>query len=148
MTSFEDALAFAAKAHKGQVDKSRTPRPYILHPMRVAMRVETAGDEAMQVGVLHDVIEDCGVVPADLREAGFSEDVIEAVVLLSRPPQGAPNRPTHAQYVQAIKDSGNRLAILVKFADLGDNMNRVDDLPPEQRSIRKRYDQGFRILAS
>jgi (p)ppGpp synthase/HD superfamily hydrolase len=146
MACFEDALAFAAKAHKGQLDKSK--RPYILHPMRVAMKVETAGDEAMQVAVLHDVIEDCGVTPQELRRLGFSDEVIEAVVLLSRPPQGAPNRPTYAQYVQAIKDSGNRLAILVKMADLGDNMSRIDDLPPEQRSIRKRYDQGFRILAS
>lgn len=146
--TFEDALAFAAKAHKGQLDKSRPPRPYILHPMRVAMKVEPAGDEAMQVAVLHDVIEDCGVTAADLRWACFSEDVIAAVVLLSRPPQGSPNRPTYAQYVQAIRDSGSRLAIIVKLADLGDNMNRIDELPPEQRSIRKRYEQGLKIITS
>lgn len=145
---FEDALAFAAKAHKGQLDKSQPPRPYILHPMRVAMKVEPAGDEAMQVAILHDVIEDCGVTKGDLRKAFFSEDVIAAVVLLSRPPAIAPNRPTYAQYVQRIKDSGNRLAIIVKLADLGDNMSRVDDLPPEQRSIRKRYEQGLKIITS
>ncbi|MBT9132763.1 MAG: hypothetical protein DDT33_01292 [Firmicutes bacterium] len=48
------AIAIAAKAHNGQVDKGENP--YILHPLRVMMNCES---EATKIcAVLHDVIED------------------------------------------------------------------------------------------
>jgi guanosine-3',5'-bis(diphosphate) 3'-pyrophosphohydrolase len=74
MATIEKALQIAAKAHEGQKDKSGLP--YILHPLRVMMRVE--GEEAQIVAVLQDVIEDTSVSAADLRQAGFSEQVVLA----------------------------------------------------------------------
>jgi hypothetical protein len=81
-----------------------------------------------------------------LEEEGFSKEVVEAVMLLSRPPEGTPNRPTHAEYVQAIRLSKNPIAISVKRADLVDNLMRINELPSEQQNLRKRYQQGMRIL--
>jgi hypothetical protein len=39
MPSLEDAIALAALAHHGQVDKAGVP--YILHPLRVMLRMAT-----------------------------------------------------------------------------------------------------------
>jgi hypothetical protein len=63
------AIAYATRAHAGQVDGAG--EPYILHPLRVMGAVDTIEDKV--VAVLHDVIEDCGGwaaftldLPADL----------------------------------------------------------------------------------
>jgi (p)ppGpp synthase/HD superfamily hydrolase len=76
MSTLEHAIAIAAKAHEGQVDKAGAP--YILHPLRMMMNVRTI-DERI-VAVLHDVVEDCpGWSFERLRSEGFSEVVITAL---------------------------------------------------------------------
>ncbi len=55
MSNLQKAISIAVEAHKGQTDKGGSP--YILHPLRVMMSLET--EEEMIVGVLHDVVEDC-----------------------------------------------------------------------------------------
>jgi (p)ppGpp synthase/HD superfamily hydrolase len=143
LNSIEAAVLFATAVHAGQKDKSG--KPYILHPLRVMLAV--APDETMmKAAVLHDVVEDCGVRFEDLRAAGFDEDVIAMVDLLTRPPKEAENRPTHREYVQRICDSGNRGAQIIKLSDSLDNLSRVMELPPEQRSIRDRYEKTISML--
>ena len=51
--TLEDAIAIAAVVHKGQVDKAGAP--YILHPLRLMMRMP--GPEAQIAAVLHDVLK-------------------------------------------------------------------------------------------
>jgi len=53
--NLEKAIKIAVEAHTGQVDKGGNP--YILHPLRVMLSLET--EEERIVGVLHDVVEDC-----------------------------------------------------------------------------------------
>lgn len=143
LNSIEAAILFATAVHAGQKDKSG--KPYILHSLRVMIAV--APDETMmKAAVLHDVVEDCEVRFEDLRTAGFDEGVIEMVDLLTRPPKGAENRPTHREYVKRICDSGNRGAQIIKLSDSLDNLGRVDELPPEQRSIWDRYRQTVLML--
>lgn len=54
MATLEQAIAFAAKQHAGQVDKANAP--YILHPLRVMLNVPNI--EHKIIAVLHDVLED------------------------------------------------------------------------------------------
>jgi hypothetical protein len=110
VATIEKALQIAAKAHEGQRDKEGLP--YILHPLRVMMTV--AGEEAQIVAVLHDVIEDTPVTAEDLRVAGFSEEIIAAVLCVTH----RKDRP-YADYVVGCK--GNAIARKVKLADLEDN---------------------------
>ncbi|MGL4465624.1 MAG: HD domain-containing protein [Planctomycetia bacterium] len=58
---FEQALAYAALMHNGQVRKN-TGIPYVAHVLAVAALVmEHGGDEDETIGaLLHDVVEDCG----------------------------------------------------------------------------------------
>lgn len=77
--TLNDAIAIAALAHKGQSDKAGDP--YILHPLRMMMRM--VDEDARIVAVLHDVVEDSSNEDKwdseRLRMTGFSEAVIEAV---------------------------------------------------------------------
>ena len=82
MSTLKRAIAIAAKAHKGQVDKAGAP--YVLHPLRMMLRLTTA--EERITAALHDVVEDCGVSLAELRADGFSESVIGAIDSVTRRP--------------------------------------------------------------
>jgi (p)ppGpp synthase/HD superfamily hydrolase len=110
MTTIEKALQIAARAHEGQKDKGG--QPYILHPLRAMMSVQ--GEEAQIVAVLHDVIEDTSFTADDLRQAGFSEKVVAAVLLVTHNKE-----EPYAEYV--IRCKGNDIARRVKLADLADN---------------------------
>jgi hypothetical protein len=67
MSDLTTAILVAANAHHGQVDKAK--QPYILHPLRVMLAVDS--DEERIAAVLHDVVEDTEVTLEDLRTKGF-----------------------------------------------------------------------------
>ena len=73
VATLERAIAIAAMAHEGQVDKAGMP--YVLHPLRMMLSVDTP--EARMAAVLHDVVEDTAVTLDQLRAEGFPETVIE-----------------------------------------------------------------------
>ncbi|MBF0613801.1 MAG: GTP pyrophosphokinase [Magnetococcales bacterium] len=112
MATLDQAIAVAAKAHLGQMDKAG--HPYILHPLRIMMRLES--DEERMVAVLHDVIEDTALTLAKLRQLGFSETVLEAL-----------DRLTHRlgeqyeDYIERVVE--HPLARRIKLMDLEDNMD-------------------------
>jgi GTP pyrophosphokinase len=68
-TRYAEAVRFAADAHARQFRKG-TSIPYIVHPLAVsALVVEFGGDEDQAIsGLLHDVVEDCGVSLLTLSE--------------------------------------------------------------------------------
>lgn len=76
----DKAIILAIKAHKGQVDKAGDD--YILHPIRVMAKLET--EEERIIGVLHDVVEDTDITFEQLKEEGFSPEVISALKCLTR----------------------------------------------------------------
>ncbi len=132
MAGLEDAILLAAQAHQGQRD--RNGQPYILHPLRVMMRVE--GETQRTAAVLHDVVEDTPHTLGELREMGFSEEVVHAVDCLT-------HREGEAYEAQVERAASDPIARVVKLADLEDNMDlrRLDeikerDLPRLQRYLR------------
>lgn len=120
------ALRIAERAHAGQYDKQG--KAYIGHPIRVAgyaaKRAKEIGldaDIAMIVGYLHDTIEDTDLTYEELSDAGVPEIALEAIELMTRPPAGSPDRPTYAEFIGLIIESGNLYAIVGKLADHDDN---------------------------
>jgi (p)ppGpp synthase/HD superfamily hydrolase len=126
------AIEIAVQAHKGQVDKAG--QPYILHPLRVMMNVHS--DNAKIVAVLHDVIEDSNLTLADLIIEEFSLDIVDALRLLTKR-----RYDKYFDYIHNIKDSKNNLAILVKLADLEDNMDmsRLKETTEQDEKRYKKY---------
>lgn len=135
------APRLATEAHTGQVDKAG--QPYINHPARVASRAARVGAEAEAVGWLHDVVEDTTVTLEELRTAGLPESVVTAVDALTRRDGEEPE-----QYYQRV--AGDRLAHVVKHADMADNTNptrlaRLDD--DTRNRLLAKYEHARTLLA-
>jgi hypothetical protein len=110
VSTLERAIAIAAKAHEGQVDKAGAP--YVLHPLRMMMRLTTT--EERIAAVLHDVVEDCGISLEALRSEGFSEAVIAAIHSVTR-------RTDEAYETFILRAASNSIGRRVKLVDLEDN---------------------------
>lgn len=68
MDLLEKAVAFAVRAHEGQVRK-KSGTPYILHPMEAATIAATLTDdrEVLAAVMLHDTVEDTDTTLDDIR---------------------------------------------------------------------------------
>lgn len=108
--TLERAIAIAATAHAGQVDKGGAP--YILHPLKVMLRMTTL--EERIVAVLHDVVEDCAISLDDLRKEGFSEDVLNAIESVTKV-----SGESYEDFVERAEQ--NPIGRVVKLADLEEN---------------------------
>ncbi len=108
------ALDFAAKMHDGQTRKGPEGVPYISHPLYMACQAISLGiadDDMLACVLLHDVCEDCGVMPEELQ---VSESVRQAVRLVTR--LGSKDDEAAEQaYYKAISE--NHLASMVKLLD-------------------------------
>ena len=130
------ALAIMFEAHKNDVDKAGAP--YVFHPFTVAQGM--TDETSCCVALLHDLLEDHGDVwsAAKLKDAGFTDDVIRAVLLLTR----AENQD-YMEYVRTL--ATNDVARRVKIADLENNMDisRTGGVKPTKYG---RYAEALRYL--
>lgn len=141
MSNLGTAIAIAAIAHETHKDKGGNA--YILHPIRVMMRLRTDDEELMCVAVLHDVVEDSDVWTLErLRERGFSGRVLMALELLTH---SDPNE-SYMDYVKKI--STNRDALRVKLEDLRDNsdITRLKGLREKDFARMEKYHRAFLYL--
>ena len=134
MTKLTEAIELAAQAHAGQTDKAG--QPYILHPLRVMLAMETEDERV--AAVLHDVVEDSQLVGHGDILALFGADIHEAVFALTRQ-EGEP----YPDFLQRCK--ANPIARRVKLADIADNLSpaRSASLPDR---LRQRYIAGRAAL--
>jgi len=142
----------AEKAHLNQMDKGG--QPYIEHPRRVSNYVfKSMGtpeytveqrNTALAVAILHDTVEDKRLTLGDLM--GLPSEVWMAVDIVSRKGE------TYREFIKRIATSGNRLAILVKLADLQDNMDGTRPTQDEAfraswaEMVEKRYKPAKAVL--
>ena len=141
MSTLETAIKLATDAHSGQLDMSG--QPYILHPIRVMLRVSHPSTRI--VAILHDVIEDTPITLAEIERHGFSQEIIEALRLVTHDKDSL----GYVEYVQRIRDSENTIAIEVKLADLADNMDplRLKHLKPgHRRVLQDKHRAALKIL--
>jgi GTP diphosphokinase / guanosine-3',5'-bis(diphosphate) 3'-diphosphatase len=139
MATLERAIAIAASAHAGQVDKSG--QPYILHPLRVMLRVEKIEEKI--AAVLHDVVEDTSVSLDDLSAEGFSTDVLSAVEALTK-------RNGETRLEAAKRAAVNPIARVVKLADNAENMDlsRIPNFTEKDRARLREYEEVRKLLLS
>ena len=73
-------------------------------------------DDEKIVAVMHDIVEDTDITLDDLRNEGFSEQVISAIECVTKG-----EKEDYDSFIERI--SRNALAIQVKLADINDNMD-------------------------
>jgi|TARA_B100000809_G_scaffold231044_1_gene245878 (p)ppGpp synthase/HD superfamily hydrolase len=131
------AIELAKQHHEGQTDKAG--KPYIEHPLRVMNQVES--EEEKIVAVLHDIVEDTNISLNDLRNEGFSEEVVSAVECLTK--QDGEN---YDSYIERI--SFNPLAVKIKLADLEDNrdLTRLPEVTDKDLERLEKYDKALEKL--
>jgi (p)ppGpp synthase/HD superfamily hydrolase len=135
--SLERAIAIAAGAHEGQLDKGGAP--YILHPLRVMLKVGTL--EERIVAVLHDVVEDCDISLEELAEEGFSETVLAAIESVTRVPGEA-----YEDFI--ARAAQNPIGRVVKLADLEENSDLSRIVQPGWEDLERieKYRRAIGVL--
>lgn len=112
MSTIEKAIEIAAREHAGDIDKGGSP--YIFHPLRLMFAVRKPFEK--MAAVLHDVVEDTPVTLDDLKDEGFNPEVIAAVEALTK-------KAGESRMEAATRAAENPIAIVVKLADVTDNMD-------------------------
>ena len=137
MSTLERAIAIAAEAHSGAQDKAG--QPYILHPLRVMLAVNST-DERI-AAAFHDVLEDTDWTVDRLRQEGFTETVLNALEALTKDED-----EEYLAYVR--RAAANPVARAVKLADLEDNMDlsRLPSPTDRDRERIKRYKAAASLL--
>lgn len=128
MNTIDIALRIATAAHAGQLD--RDGYPAILHPLTVGLMGHT--DEEKMAGFLHDVVEDTSVTFDNLIEEGIPKGVVNAIRLLTHGKES-----DYYDYIQGIIESGNPIALQVKYNDLKHNFERGKAHPDLQQKHGK-----------
>lgn len=144
MITFKTTLSIVKLAHATQRDKSGNL--YWKHPKDVADRLKKFPMAYRIVALLHDTLEDTHITPKWLREFGYSEEIIEAVMILSD--NHKPNAMTYRQWLQYILTTENEIAIAVKYADMLSNSSpaRAALLQYRDSDLLKRYTTGIKLF--
>ena len=133
---YEEALAFAAEKHHGQVDKGGNP--YIDHCVSVSGMVP----KRLEIpALLHDVLEDTATTYVELRAVSgtWCADLVRVLTRLEE--------ETYMQYIKRV--SQNPEATIIKLADLRNNMDltRIPVLSKRDFDHLKRYHRAYSYLA-
>ena len=133
----EKAMKIAEEALKSLKNEDGTL--YYEHALRVMERMDTENEKI--VAVLHDVLEDTSVQLVDLKEAGFTGEILECLDQLRRR-----SDMTYFEYIEDV--ATNPVTAKIKLAELDDNQDvfRVKKLSFQTFSIEERVKRARKIL--
>ena len=129
---FQNAIVFAS----GAMSSCHNRKPVLLHSLRVAFllyKMNYAIDLVI-AAVLHDLIEDTRIIIANIQ-AEFGEHVGHLVDLLTMN-ENIENYTE--QYIANFQKAGlSKEALIIRCADILDNMQYIKRLPPEKQELVK-----------
>ena len=131
------AIKLMFEKHKDQVDKSGIP--YVFHPFHLAEQMDD--EETTITALLHDIVEDTDTTFDDLRKLGFSDNIINALKLMTH--------DKNVDYFEYVKNiSKNPIARKVKIKDLEHNMDtsRLDEVTDKDLERVKKYKKCYKYL--
>ncbi len=142
------AYIYALDKHSGQY--RRSGEPYIYHPLCTAIILTTvsADCDTICAGLLHDVIEDCGVTKQELEES-FGPEVaklVDGVSKISKMHFSTENEALVEYYKKIIVGMSEDVrVIIIKLADRLHNMRTLWALPPDRQKVKAK--EVLEILA-
>jgi (p)ppGpp synthase/HD superfamily hydrolase len=137
-TQLQLAYDTALKFHAGQT--RRGGDDYITHPLMVMAWIATyCKDSAIiqeleRVAMLHDILEDTDCTVEELKRLGFSDEVVDAVVAMTKK-----DDEDYEVYIERVKQ--NKLARVVKIFDMYHNLS---DQPTEKQKTK--YKKSIQYL--
>ena len=131
------ALAFAARAHRDQLRKGTAEQPddldefigsgvpYIMHPVAVGMLLleHGASDTVVVAGILHDVLEDTDV-NVEILEQTFGADITRLVIAESEPDKSLPWRERKEHTISHLRAA----EMDVKLIAAADKLHNVQSI--------------------
>ncbi len=126
-------LELVIKLFEGKTDKAGLP--YYNHLLKVYANVSEYDEKI--IALLHDVVEDTDITFNDLKEYGYSNNILEALKVLTKR-----KGEYYPDYIERIIESNNIQAMDVKLADLKHNIdiNRIEEPTiNDYERINKRY---------
>lgn len=142
------AFNYANEKHKGQ--KRKSGEDYIYHPLATALILTTvsADSDTICAGLLHDVIEDCGITKDEL-EKEFSSSIaklVDGVSKISKMHFSTENEALVEYYKKIIVGMSEDVrVIIIKLADRLHNMRTLWALPLDRQKIKAK--EVLEILA-
>ncbi|HEV8130403.1 MAG TPA: HD domain-containing protein [Acidobacteriota bacterium] len=118
---YREAIDFAYKAHQGHI-KNADQRPYLVHPIQVALILMQAGaDDAVVIaGILHDVCED-GAQSVAAVSRNFGREIAELVGSVTDD-SSLPWQERKERDLQKFRSGDNRIRLL-RAADVLANIS-------------------------
>ena len=135
------AARFAAEKHTGHFRKGSRREPYINHPIEVANMIANVGmiddEDILSAALLHDTVEDCGVLPEEITEK-FGETVAAYVMEVTDDKQ----LPKHERKQLQIEHAPHLSygAKVIKLADKISNVRDVIASPAEDWDKQRRVE--------
>ena len=114
LPKFERAFIIVSVMFNDKTDKEGSK--YINHLFNVSSQFKETDEKV--VGLLHDLVEDTDATFEELEKAGFEENIIEALKLLTKE-----HGSDYKLYIDRLLNSNNLLAIKIKEADMKNNMD-------------------------
>lgn len=132
------AAEICFEAHKNQKDKGGYP--YIFHPLYLAREMDS--EDTVIIALLHDTVEDGGIDFTYLEKAGFSENILSALRLLTKD-----KNTDYFQYIINIKKNPD--AVKVKIADLTHNLDlsRLKKITQKDIDRTEKYKKALKLLS-
>lgn len=131
------ALELVTIIFQDKVDKGGYP--YSIHLLTVYSRVDDYMEKVC--ALLHDIVEDSDVTVEELKEIGFTDEIVEIVNILTKK-----KGEVYTDYIDRIIKSGNVHAMNIKLADLSHNMetDRIKNPTVEDFDrLHKKYEPAY-----
>ena len=131
------SLEIITKVFSEKCDKGGFP--YIIHLLKVYSGVSDYNEKIC--ALLHDIIEDTDVTYDDLKDVGYSDEIIDILKILTKL-----KGEDYRDYIDRIINSENKSAMHIKIADLRHNMDsgRIKNpTPNDVMRITKRYEPAY-----
>ena len=131
------SLEIVTKLFNEKCDKGGFP--YVIHLLKVYSGVSEYLEKIC--ALLHDVVEDTDVTYDDLKNVGYSDEVIDILRILTKT-----KGEDYRKYIDRIINSNNIHAMNIKLADLRHNMDLSRIKNPtanDYERISKRYEPAY-----